>query len=128
MRHGLLEPEEPGAGPVSAGDRPGNLGQRGIMATVIVEALLGHGDRVGAAAPFAHKPGARLDLRARIKADLAIGLECRGEARELADRSPCEPAISELLQTIGDGAHEKIAAEARRLRPEEAPPFDTKLG
>src|SRR5687767_13338314 len=78
--HGLPEPEEPGAGPVSARDRPSDLGQRGIMATVVLEGVLSHGDRVGAPAPFAHEPGARLDLRA----DLAPGFERRGEARELA--------------------------------------------
>jgi hypothetical protein len=54
------------------------------MATVVSEALLGYGDRVGAPAPFAQEPGARLDLRARIKVDLAAGFERRGEARELA--------------------------------------------
>ena len=74
------------------------------MATVVLEALLGHRDRVGAPAPFAHEPGARLDLRARIKADLAAGVERCGEARELALGRLRQPAVSALLNAVGERA------------------------
>jgi hypothetical protein len=56
-----VKPEEARAGPVRAGNCPGDRSERGIGLTAIVEPGLEHDDLMDFAMPCARQPGARFD-------------------------------------------------------------------
>ena len=60
---------------MGTGDLLGDLGERRIRRAGELESVFRHGDRVSAAMPFAHQPGARLQAETWIRSDSAFGPE-----------------------------------------------------
>ena len=70
----FLQPEEDRSGPARSSDQGGNLAQRGIALSLILEPVLEHDHGVSAAVPFAHQPGPRLQngRGSKLRCPLAI--------------------------------------------------------
>ena len=60
---------------MGTGDLFGDLRERRIIRAGITKSVFRHGDRVSAAMPFAHQPGARLQAETWIRGDSAFGPE-----------------------------------------------------
>ena len=69
---------------MGSGDLFGNLGERRICRTGILESIFRYRDGMGASVPFAHQPGAGLQAEARIGGDPAFGPEHLCQCLQLA--------------------------------------------
>ena len=108
-------------------DPSSDLGKRRITHTGIFEAVFVHGDYVGAAMPFAHQPGARLQAETWIRSDSAFGPEHLRESLQLAPRRFAEPAMLDFLESVADSSDQHVTTDPWRLAPIKPSPFTTKL-
>jgi hypothetical protein len=97
---------------MGTGDLLGDLGEGGVARPGIFEAVLRHRDRVRAAMPFPHQPGARLQSKARIWTYPARGSEHFRQCLKFAAGRLIEATMRKFLVPIGDPAQEKIAADS----------------
>src|SRR4029079_13444317 len=84
--------EEARARPMGTGDLFGDFRERRIRRPGILESVC-HGDRVSAAMPFAHQPGARLQAETWIRSDSALGPAHLRESLPLGAPRLCRPAM-----------------------------------
>ena len=94
---------------MGTGDLVGDLGERWIAHPGIFKSLFRYRDGMGAAAPFAHQSGARLQTEAWIGSHLASGLEHLRQRLQLATCGLAEPAMLELLVPVADPPDQQVA-------------------
>src|SRR5262249_4194118 len=103
--------EEARAGPVRAGDRPGDLRERAIVLPAILEALIQNQPAMGLAAPLAHQFRTTPQRSAWCQRPFALGVERLRQRLELPQGGLAQATEGALLQLVGDGADQEIAAE-----------------
>ena len=104
-------------------DRFCDLCERRITHPGVFEAVFGHRDGVGAAAPFAHQPGARLQTEAWIGSDLASGPEHLRQRLQLATCGLAEPTVLEFLEPVPDPPDQEVTTDPWRLAAIKPSPF-----
>ena len=112
---------------MGTGDLFGDFRERRIRRAGILESVVRHGDRVSAAMPFAHQPGARLQAETWIRSDSAFGSEHLRESLQLAPRRFAEPAMLDFLVPVADSSDQQVTTDPCRLAPIEPSPFAAKL-
>jgi hypothetical protein len=112
--------------------RPGNPfgdhGQRAVMLALIFEPVLANEDGVGVPAPpaYYYRPGLWGGIRIKGPASL---LESFSQAPQAAPQCPACPAGSTLLELMGEGSDQQIAAETpRRAGAMHLPPDKPQFG
>ena len=105
----------------------GDLGQRRVGLARILEAVVGHADGVGSAAPFAHEACSRSDPQVGRDGDVPVRLQFLGHRRERALRRFAQAAIRKLLHAIGNRADQQVAAQPWRLTAIEPAPLVAEL-
>ena len=108
---------------MGAGDLFGDLRKRRITHAGILKSVFRHRDCVGAAMPFAHQPGARLQAEAGIRGDPACGPEHLRQRLQLATRRLAEPAVLDFLEPVADPPDQQVATDPWRLAAVKPPPF-----
>ena len=111
---------------MGTGDLFGDFRERRIRRAGILESVC-HGDRVSAAMPFAHQPGARLQAETWIRSDSAFGPEHLRESLQLAPRGFAEPAMFEFLEPVADSSDQQVTTGPWRLALIKPSPFAAKL-
>ena len=98
-----------------------------IALSLELEGVVENDDRMDSAMPFSDEPRAGLQARQRRlwrrRAACFGGIDGGRRPCETLPRPLRQPAEFEFLQTIRQGSHEQIAADARRLRAKEPSPF-----
>ena len=112
---------------MGAGNFLRDAGERRIGVATEGEALLGHGHDVRTSAPFPNQPGAGLDLRSCVSADLTVSSELGRQGSELPRCGLRQASMRQLLNPVSDRANQQITAEARRVASEQTPPFHPKV-
>ena len=112
---------------MGTGDLFGDFRERRIRRAGELESVFRHGDRVSAAMPFAHQPGARLQAETWIRSDSAFGPEHLRESLQLAPRRFAEPAMLDFLEPVADSSDQQVTTDLWRLAPTKPPPFAAKL-
>jgi len=112
---------------MDTGDLFGDFRERRIRRAGILESLFRHRDGVGAAMPFAHQPGARLQAETWIRSDSAFGPEHLRESLQLAPRRFAEPAMLDFLEPVADSSDQQVTTDPWRLAPIKPSPFAAKL-
>src|SRR5262245_60448786 len=105
------ETEEARAGPMRAGDRLGDLRERTIALPAILEGLVQNQHAMGLAAPLAHQFGATSQGNAWCQPLFTLSLERLCQRLEPPQGRLAQTAEGALLQLVGDGADQEIAAE-----------------
>ena len=124
-----LNAEEAGAGPMGAGDTPGDTAQGTIQLTGVLEASFGDGDHVGSAAPLPHQPRARAQPRTPPGGHTAGLGEGLGQCPKAALGGLAQATVGVFLQLVGDAPDQQIAAEPPGLGClVKTPPFITQRG
>jgi len=108
---------------MGTGDLFGDFRERRIRRAGILESVFRHGDRVSAAMPFAHQPGARLQAETWIRSDPARGPEHLRQRLQLATRRLAEPAVLDFLTPVADPPDQQVATDPWRLAPIKPSPF-----
>jgi hypothetical protein len=85
-----------------AGDLGRDLRQRGIAPAVVLEPVLDNDDGMGLSGPFAYQPRAGFKCDAGVEDLGALCIEFGNEAAQFAIRRGSEPAMSALLQPVGE--------------------------
>src|SRR5262249_55711940 len=120
--------EEARAGPMRAGDRPGDLRERAIALRAILEARIQNQYAMGLAAPLAHQFGTTPQRSAWCQRPFAFGVERLRQRLELPQGRLAQTTQGTLLQLVGEGADQEIAAEPLgRKRAVEPPPLAAQL-
>ena len=112
---------------MGTGDLFGDFRERRIIRADITKSVFRHGDRVSAAMPFAHQPGARLQAETWIRSDPAFGPEHLRESLQLAPRRFAEPAMLDFLEPVADSSDQQVTTDPWRLAPIKPSPFAAKL-
>ena len=92
---------------MGTGDLFGDFRERRIIRAGILESVFRHGDRVSAAMPFAHQPGARLQAETWIRSDSA----CRSGTSSRAS-SACAASICRARHVGFPGAGSRLLGSA----------------
>ena len=87
---------------MGTGDLFGDFRERWIRQAGILEPTFHYRDRVGAAVPFAHQPGARLQAETWIRSNSAFGPEHLRESLQLAPRRFAELAMLDFLEPVAE--------------------------
>src|SRR6202035_5956311 len=77
---GPFDAEEARAGPMRTGDPGGDLAERGIALTIVVEAFFEYDHRMHLPGPFAHQPGAGFEHDAGIEGLGAVRFDLGDQA------------------------------------------------
>ena len=112
---------------MGTGDLFGDFRERRISRAGIFESVFRHRDSVGAAMPFAHQPGTRLQAETWIRSDSAFGPEHLRESLQLAPRRFAEPAMLDFLEPVADSSDQQVTTDPWRLAPIKPSPFAAKL-
>ena len=105
-------------------DRDGRERRKGLA--LVFKTAVDDGHHMRPAPPFPDKARARLQLRQLWSDDVALsfkGVHQLGQPPFDGDRQTAE---RDFLNTVSDHAHHQVAAQARRLAPEQPPPFAPK--
>src|SRR5215831_11877992 len=92
------ETEEAWAGPMRAGDRPGDLRERTVALPAILEALVQNQHAMGLAAPLAHQFRTTPQRRAWCQRPFALGVERLRQRLELPQGGLAQATEGALLQ------------------------------
>lgn len=109
---GSGQSEEAWPGPVRASDGAGEVAEGAVALAVMLEAVHGDGNHVGAPAPLADETRARRerDWPRRGSGRVGVrGVSVSARFRQVAQaalRSFGEAAVGEFLGAVGEGAHE----------------------
>jgi hypothetical protein len=119
--------EEARPGPVRSSDLLGDLGQGGITAAAVFETILGDGNGMGPATPFADKTRPWLEGEAWCCADPARRTQGLGQRLQLAKCHFAQPTVRDLLPPVGYAEDQQVAADPGRVIVVETLPFATQL-
>ena len=108
---------------MGTGDLLGDLRERRITRTGILESVFRHGDGVSVAMPFAHQPGARLQAEAGSGPTRPVVRNIFASVLQLATRRLAEPAVFDFLKPVADPADQQVATDPWRLAVVKPPPF-----
>ena len=105
------------------GDSFGDHGQRRIGRPGIFEPFFGDRDGVRSAAPFPNKAGTGLQAEAWCGANPSRCPQGPRHRLQLAPGRLAEPAVRDFLKPVAEGKSQEVAADPRRFRVVEPPPF-----
>src|SRR5438132_639858 len=106
-----LQPEEQRSRPCRAGDLSRDRGQRAVLRALPGAAVIEDHDLVSPPLPFAHQPGAGLQLRAEADRTRSSLLQLLRNLAQLALLLWAQTAQSNLLHPVCDGSDQQLAAE-----------------
>src|SRR5690242_17280475 len=92
------------------GDPLGDYAQRAIMLPLMLKPVLANEDGVRVATPLTDQCRARLEHDGGIEGPAAL-FEFSGQSLQAAPQCPAGSAIALLLQLVGEGSDQQIAAE-----------------
>ena len=107
--------EETRPRPVRARDFSGDLGQRRIVGTGVLETVLRHSDGLHTATPFADKTRPWLEAEAWSRADAASGPQRLCQRLQLAKCRLAETAVFDFLKSVSNAEDQQIAADPRGI-------------
>src|SRR5882672_8329142 len=110
-RSGLFQPEEERSRPRRAGNLSRDRGQRAVLRALPGAAVIKDHDLVSPPLPFAHQPGAELQLRAEADRSRSGLLHFLRNLAQLALLLWAETAHSNLLHPVCDRSDQQLAAE-----------------
>src|SRR5207253_11121614 len=96
--------EKDGSRPVHPGNEAGDLSQRTVTLTLILEPVLEDDDGVRAPVPLANELGAGFQDRAGVEMRGAFGLEFFGESVQAPLGCEPQPPMRAFLNSVGDRA------------------------
>src|SRR5947209_841377 len=109
----LLQPEEQRSRPWCARDLSRDSRKRTVMCALPREAVIEHEHLIGSALPLPNQPGSRFQSETRTPPDLSGLVEFLCNLPQLALALRAEPAKSDFLHPVCDGAQQQLAAEMR---------------
>ena len=108
---------------MGTGNLFGDFGERRIRRAGMLESIFRYRDSVGAAVPFAHQPGARLQAETWIRSDSAFSPEHLRQRLQLAPRRFAEPTMLDFLEAVADPPQQQIATDPWWLAVIKPSPF-----
>src|SRR3954469_10429441 len=110
---------------MSTGDQLCDLRQRFVARSRIVETCVGHEDDMRTSVPFSHQLRAGPQRGGRVRRRFPA-LRILSQFAKALQASAREAAHGSLLDTIGECAHQEVAAKSGRLSAKRAAPFGAK--